>query len=197
MDDLVWNHISARCGDKTLITPGGMLWDEITPESIVSSSGNVTANVIHDAVYDARPDVQAVVHLHTPAAVAISCLEQGFICLDQNASQFFGDKVAYHEYEGLSTDLNEQAQIARDIGKTACVLVMRNHGYCTTGETVGEAWVRAWYFEKCCQLQLDCMKTQQTIHMPAEDAMLKAQALYTVDGGFQAGLVEWPAILRK
>ena len=123
---------------------------------MVSNSGNVTANIIHDAVYDARPDVKAVVHLHTPAAVAVSCLEQGvdpipifltfvlphcprlvsssvecsrlaagFLCLDQNSSQFFGDMVAYHEYEGLSTDLDEQAQIARDIGDKACVLLMR------------------------------------------------------------------------
>ena len=77
----------------------------------------------------------------TPAAVAVSCLEQGFLCLDQNSSQFFGDMVAYHDYEGLSTDLSEQDQIARDIGDKACVLLMRNHGYCTTGATVGEAWV--------------------------------------------------------
>ena len=107
----------------------------------------------------------------------------------------------------------------------------RNHGYCTTGDTVGEAWVRAWYllrgrldaihlvhwlappcfgvrlcdrdvprsryFEKCCQLQLDCMKTQQPIHMPLDDAMIKSQAQYTVGAGFQAGLYEWPAIMRK
>lgn len=39
---------------------------------------------------------------------------------------------------------------------------------------------RAWYFEKCCQLQLDCMKTQQPIRMPPDDAMIKSQAQYTV-----------------
>ena len=107
LDDLVWNHISARCGAGTLITPGGMLFDEVTPENLVANSGNVTANVIHDAIYDARPDVQSVVHLHTRSAVAVSCLEQGFMCLDQNGSQFFGDMVAYHEYEGISDALSE------------------------------------------------------------------------------------------
>jgi hypothetical protein len=124
MDDLVWNHISARCADgSVLITPGAMMWDEITPESLLKvrcpccgcasqptkcgsvcarpaelssaaaaglpaarrqDSENVTANVIHDAIYSRRPDAKAVVHLHTRAATAVSCLEGGFQCLDQN-----------------------------------------------------------------------------------------------------------------
>ena len=191
----MWNHISCRVGDKTLITPGGVLFDEVTPENLVMDSSNITANVIHDAVYAARPDVSAVVHLHTEASVAVSCLEQGFMCLDQNSAQFYGDMVACHEYEGLSTELSEQAQIARDLGEKACVLLMRNHGFCTTGSTVGEAWVRAWYFEKCCRLQLDCLKTGAAIHMPPTTAMEKAKPLY--NDIFKAGRYEWPAIMRK
>ena len=48
MDMLVWNHISARLPDGSiLITPGGMLWDEIAPDSISKSSyDNITADVI-------------------------------------------------------------------------------------------------------------------------------------------------------
>ena len=75
LPQLVWNHISCRVGDKTLITPGGVLFDEVTPENLVMDSSNITANVIHDAVYAARPDVSAVVHLHTEASVAVSCLD--------------------------------------------------------------------------------------------------------------------------
>ena len=41
-------------------------------------------------------------------------------------------------YEGLSDDAGEKAQIGRDIGDSACVLIMRNHGYCCVGATVGE-----------------------------------------------------------
>ena len=35
MDELVWNHISARIDDGWLITPGLMHWDEVSPESLV------------------------------------------------------------------------------------------------------------------------------------------------------------------
>ena len=78
MDMLVWNHISARYRTGCLITPGRKMWGQINPEDLVYSSSNVTADVIHDAVYSARPDIKAIIHLHTPAATAISCLEEGF-----------------------------------------------------------------------------------------------------------------------
>ena len=202
MDDLVWNHISARCADGTiLITPGEVLWDEVTPGGIVKQSDNSTANVIHEAIYDCgRDDIRAVVHLHTRAAVAISCMEPGsFEFLDQNSTQFLGE-IAYHEYEGLSDDAEgeEKRRIAEDMrmgGPKTSVLVMRNHGYCTVGSTVGEAWVRAWYWEKCCQLCLDVWSSGQTQVMPSQAALAKAKQQYDVD--FRAGMFEWPAIVRK
>ena len=79
MDDLTWNHISARVdgdgdGDNFLVTPGDRLWDDIEPKDLVLASDNVTANVIHSAIYSSRPDVQAIVHLHTPSVTTVSCL---------------------------------------------------------------------------------------------------------------------------
>jgi ribulose-5-phosphate 4-epimerase/fuculose-1-phosphate aldolase len=44
----------------------------------------MTANIIHDALYAANPETNAVAHLHSPAAVAVSCLSEGFLFLDQN-----------------------------------------------------------------------------------------------------------------
>ena len=49
------------------------------------------------------PDVKCIVHLHTPATVAVSCLKQGFRCLAQE-SAYFHKKVAYHTWEGISDD---------------------------------------------------------------------------------------------
>ena len=85
MDDLNWNHISCRSNEGgILITPGDRLWDMIEPEHIVKDSENLTANIIHEAIYSANPNVNSVVHLHTSCAVAVSCLDEGFLFLDQN-----------------------------------------------------------------------------------------------------------------
>ena len=66
-----------------MITPGDALWDMVEPEDILKESDNITANIIHDALYSSSPEVGAVVHVHSPAAKAVSCLEEGFIYLNQ------------------------------------------------------------------------------------------------------------------
>jgi len=96
MDELTWNHISAKLSDGTmLITPGDRLFDDISPQDLrKSGSKNVTADIIHASVYEGRSDVKCVIHLHTPATVAISCLKQGFKCIAQE-SALFHNKVVY------------------------------------------------------------------------------------------------------
>ena len=139
MDELSWNHISARMSNgETLITPGNRMFDDIRAGDLKKCSGNVTAEVIHAAVYKSRPDVKAVVHLHTPATVAVSCLADGFQCLAQE-SAYFHKRVAYHDWEGISDDVREGPRLEKavrsptDATSAPNVLVMRNHGFCTFG----------------------------------------------------------------
>merc|ERR1712023_436607 len=76
-DQLIWNHISAKAGDRILITPGDRMWCQVEPETLKLSSTNVTADILHAAVYAVGRHT-AVVHLHSPAVVAVACLEAGF-----------------------------------------------------------------------------------------------------------------------
>src|ERR1044071_222443 len=87
MDDLVYNHISARVPGEEghfLINAYGMTYDEITASSLVKIDfdGNVVEDsgtgyginhagfVIHSAVHRGRPDVACVIHTHKPAGMA-------------------------------------------------------------------------------------------------------------------------------
>ena len=67
--------------------------------------------VIHAAIYEARPDVRAIVHHHTPSVVAVACSKEGLQILTQDAAAFY-QRVAYHEWEGLSDDYDEKKRIA-------------------------------------------------------------------------------------
>jgi phosphoglycerate dehydrogenase-like enzyme/SAM-dependent methyltransferase len=196
MDELVWNHISVLLSDGTyLITPGSRMFDDIGPGDLVKSSGNVTADIIHDAVYKTRCDIKAIVHLHTPATVAVSCLEMGFVPLAQEAAPFVG-RVGRHPWHGVSNDREEQALIGEAIKDPKInTLIMENHGFCTFGRTLGEAWVLAYYFDKACQTQLNCLKTRQKINYPSEKVLAHA-AEQSVLPEFLPGACEWDA-LRK
>lgn len=196
MDELVWNHISVLLSDGSfLITPGSRMFDDIGPNDLVKSSGNVTADIIHEAVYKTRSDIKAIVHLHTPATVAVSCLEMGFVPLAQEAAPFIG-RVARHPWHGVSNDREEQALIGSAIKEgNVNTLLMENHGFCTFGRTLGEAWVLAYYFDKACQTQLTCLQTGQKINFPSEKVLAHA-AEQSVLPDFLPGACEWDA-LRK
>jgi ribulose-5-phosphate 4-epimerase/fuculose-1-phosphate aldolase len=195
-DELVWNHISVLLSDGSyLITPGDRMFDDIAPQDLVKSSGNVTADIIHDAVYKVRNDVKAIVHLHTPATVAISCLEMGFVPLAQEAAPFVG-RVVRHPWHGVSNDWEEQALLGEAVKDPKCnTLLMENHGFCCFGKTLGEAWVLAYYFDKACQTQLNCLQTGAKINFPNETVLAHAGEQSQIPE-FLPGNMEWKA-LRK
>lgn len=77
-------NISSRVGDRILMTPTGSIMGSLDGDrlSVFDSSGNhvdgdrpTKESVLHVAVYNARPDANAIVHLHSPYSVAVSCLE--------------------------------------------------------------------------------------------------------------------------
>ena len=115
------------------------MWNMITPDDLVLSSDNITANVIHEAIYSSRSDVKAVVHLHTQSVTTVSCLKTGLELYDQDGAGFAADgAVAYHKWEGISDDKSEQDSISKSFGSDAHTLIMHNHGACTTGDSVGQ-----------------------------------------------------------
>ena len=77
---------------------------------------NVTAGVIHGAIFEARPDVRAIVHVHTEAGQYVSCLpgESPLVLYTQDGGGFYG-KVNVHEFHGVATEQEECEIIAKDV----------------------------------------------------------------------------------
>ena len=77
-------NISVRIDDRLLVTPTGSSLSRVTADelAVVTLDGEVVGEPrpskevpLHRAVYTQRADAVAVVHLHSPYAVAASCLE--------------------------------------------------------------------------------------------------------------------------
>lgn len=204
MSEIINTHISLRVpGDSPtfLFNPHGMLFDEITASSLVrvDLAGNLVEPIewpvnaagvaIHGAILEARPDVNCVFHTHTPYTVAVSSLACGLLPMTQAALGFNGT-MAYHEYGRAATDPVERSRLAEDMGNKSAML-LRNHGAITTGKTVGEAFIHAYYLELACQFQVIAQSSGQPIHMPAEEHQ-NAPARMT--SGQQRA---WPGLLRS
>ncbi|MDF0732027.1 class II aldolase/adducin family protein [Pseudomonas entomophila] len=176
MTDLIFTHISVRLPGPEhhfLINPYGLLFDEITASNLVKIDlhGNAVEPsphpvnpagfVIHSAIHGAREDARCVLHTHTRAGCAVAALECGLLPVNQMSMAFYG-KVAYHTYEGIALDLDEQQRLVADLGDKP-VMILRNHGLLTVGASVGEAFLRMYYLEKACEIQLAAQSAGQLV----------------------------------
>jgi ribulose-5-phosphate 4-epimerase/fuculose-1-phosphate aldolase len=212
-DDLIFTHISARLPDeggkaRFLLNPYGVTFDEMTATALlkVDVDGQVVGETpyfsnpagftIHSALHMARDDAHCVIHLHTPHGVAVSAQEGGLRRYTQFA-MVVHDDVAYHDYEGIATDLDERERLVRDIGRCN-FLILRNHGTLTVGLNCATAFLRMYFLEQACRAQI---LAQSDTRPPREEApAMSAKVLQQGAPAFMPGLgdnLAWPALLRK
>ena len=99
---------------------------------------NMTAYYIHAPVHEARPEVVAVAHTHTPYATPWAANVEYFRMICQEATAFFEDHAIFEGDEVQVTDFDTGKRIAAALGETKAVL-LRNHGPLTVGGSVEEA----------------------------------------------------------
>ncbi|MDQ0510548.1 class II aldolase/adducin family protein [Ancylobacter amanitiformis] len=219
MDDSIFTHISAKAPQSAemhgrelfLLNSYGLRFNEVKASELVTvdldgsivddplgHGINAAGFTIHSAVHAARPDAACVLHTHTVAGVAVSCMEEGLLPLNQWALQFY-DRVAYHAYEGIALDMSERDRLVADLG-TRNAMILRNHGLMTCGRTVGEAFILMYYLERACQAQLAALSTGRALRLPtAEIAELTARQTESWDSlHAESGLddPEWNAFVR-
>lgn len=208
-DDLVYTHISAALPDTDghyLINPFGLAFSEVTPDNLVKVDVegrmveptqhrvNPTGFAIHGAVHAARADARCVMHLHAPAGTAVSMLKCGLLPLSQHAMRFYGH-LAYHDYEGVALDAEEQLRLVANLGRHPA-MILRNHGTLTCGRTVAEAYVLMHTLETACRLQLAAMAASGDLVIPPQPVLSKAVS-QLVDESVPEGEIEWPSLVRR
>lgn len=205
--DIIWNHITAKTSnhkDTFLINPFGLRYDEITATNLVeidldgnvinsNSKINDTGYIIHSAIHRSRKDINCIMHAHSRAGLAISCLSDGLIPMIQDSAIFY-KRISYHSWEGMSTDQNECNRLAKSLGKNNS-MILRNHGLLTCGSTIPETFMLMYYLDRACKNQIDVMSTGMKKDVPTDNIMEYAANQYE-DPRFKLGAHEWPALIR-
>ncbi|XP_055719962.1 alpha-adducin-like isoform X21 [Salvelinus fontinalis] len=166
---LIYNHLTVRVNsdqERFLIVPFGLLYSEVSASSLVKiniqgeivdrGSTNLGVNqagfTLHSAIYAARPDIKCIVHVHTPAGAAVSAMKCGLLPISPEALTL--GEVAYHDYHGILIDEEEKVLIQKNLGPTSKVLILRNHGLVSVGETVEEAFYYIHNLVTACEIQV-------------------------------------------
>ena len=212
--DLVFTHISARLPDEDgehrfLINPYGVMFDEMTASSLVKIDDqgmikqstpyfvNPAGFTIHSAVHDARADAAFVIHVHTAFGMAVAAQKEGLLRLSQMAMQVHDD-IAYHDYEGIALDLDERERIVSNLGSHS-LMILRNHGTLTLGPSAGTAFLRLYFLENACRVQIHAQAAGRD-HLIYETEEMSARVHGQSAPAFMPGMGDnlvWPGLMRK
>lgn len=199
LHEATWNHFSTRMPgypERFLISPPSVHWSLVDASSLVErgpesqaqleASGGLAwvAYCIHAPVLWARPDVAAVLHVHSPHIVALSMLETPRLeAAEQSALDFHGRVSVSTRYDGeMPAGLGHGEELARDLGDRD-VLIMRHHGAIVVGKTLAEAYTDVYALERAARALILALSTGRALRCFPDEVAARLTA-----GGKSAAL---------
>ncbi|KAL5248492.1 hypothetical protein ACHWQZ_G017626 [Mnemiopsis leidyi] len=213
-DELIYGHLTLRVPgtQHILINPFGMHYNEITASSLVKIdlAGNIidkgtsdfsfqrTGYVIHSAIHENRPDLNALMHIHSRAGVGVACSVDALVPMCQHS--VFIEPVSYHPFRGIVTEESEKVELAENFVAPSKCLLMKNHGLLTGGATIEEAFIRMYMFQTVCQAYVDAGYTHRPV--PSEtilsgDVIKQSVEAAASQDGKHFGMLDFRALARQ
>lgn len=146
-------NVSVRCGDHMLVTPSAVPPSELTPDLVAKMAIEDHDGAIegahhgprkpssewrfHRDILRARPEVDAVVHTHSPFATVMAIGRREIPAVHYMIAAFGGATIRCSDYATFGTaELSAHALAALE-GRNGCLLA--NHGSITVGPTLSRA----------------------------------------------------------
>jgi L-fuculose-phosphate aldolase len=178
-------NASTRMGGGMLITPTGMGAELSSPDLPFVAWGGTTRGRwkpssewhFHEAIYKARPDVQAVVHTHSAHATALACLRRPLPSFHYMVAVAGGDSVPLVPYFTFGTEALSAAVAQAMHNRDACLLA--NHGLVAAGATMAQALKVVEEVESLCGMYLQALAV-------GEPALLSAAQMAEVIDKFRS-----------
>lgn len=157
-------NISARCGDKILITSSGSSNGYLSEDEIVlmDFDGNLiegnkkpsSEKMLHAKFYQMRPDVNSIIHVHSPYLSTFACCN---IPLDEPImaeNVFYFGQIPLAEY-GLPSSCDLVDKTSKYF-KDYDVVLMANHGVISGDKTMKDAYLKLELAESYAQVVFNC-----------------------------------------
>jgi autoinducer 2 (AI-2) kinase len=158
-------NVSARVpgGGQVLITPSLLFKGDLRPDVLVcidEAGKRLDPNAMspssewpmHCAIYQARPDVGAVIHAHAPQATILGLSDLPFLPISTEAV-FVGDLPRVPFIMPGTTDL---AQAVTDALGDGVAVLMQNHGLIVAASGLRQAATLSEIVERTAEVILGC-----------------------------------------
>lgn len=165
-------NVGVRCGDRLLVTPSGVPARDLTARSMVllAMSGEVLGPGrpssewrFHRDILASRPDLHAVVHVHSPFATTLACLGLEVPPFHYMIAAVGGATIRCAPYALFGTqELSDHALAAlRD--RKACLLA--NHGMIAAGRDLAQALALCIEVESLCEQYWRARQIAEPAHL--------------------------------
>jgi L-ribulose-5-phosphate 4-epimerase len=154
------------------ITPSNYDYMKMTPEDVCVLDfglqvleGKLKPSVesaMHGAIYETRPDVNAVVHTHQVYASALSLINAPIPALFDEQARFLGRTVEIIPYAPSGTGFLKNA-IARNVKNHNNAFLMQNHGALCFGHDIERAEHNVEILEKCSLAYLLALCSERSV----------------------------------
>jgi L-fuculose-phosphate aldolase len=196
-------HVSVRAEDGSGFWINGMeYFEETVPEGVVKldfecqmlvGTGDCAPAVeFHAKIYQARPDVNSIVHTHAHFTKVLAATGT-LLGMYHDESGLFLDEQVIHYDDGM--DLPVQGRVLAETAGDKHVVILNNHGAVFLGETLQNATVEAFLFEECARIQYETLQIGGREH--TREYALRAKAAgrkYVVPGVWDA---QWRWLHRE
>lgn len=123
--------------------------------------------MIHAAIYEARPDVNSVVHTHQPLATAFSVAGVPILPIYNQAAPFALETPIFPSPRLIYT-VQDGVEICQTLGNRMAML-LQGHGIVVVGDSLEYATVHAIYLERAAQMQWVSSCVGKPVTMPQKD----------------------------
>ncbi len=157
-----WGNVSARDPETNLIyiTPSGMDYQKIQADDIVVLDSSMriidgdrfpsVEKALHVKVYNARPDVNAVIHTHPLYSSVLGVNRMDLPGISEDFVQIVGDKMICSEY-ALPGTIELAQNVVNGLGERNGVL-LPNHGTVVIGKDMPTALTTCHVVEKTAHI---------------------------------------------
>ena len=176
-DSNVGGHVSVRgsaagAPDDTFWVTGFEYFDQTTPDRIALLGYDLQPRVgelkmspavnFHARIYQRRPDVNAIVHLHSHHISVLSSTGRTVGMYNVSSVLFHEEQATYYD-DGMKPHL----AVVDALGDKRVVL-MKNHGAIIVSDSLENATIEALTLESCARYHLECEAVGGTEILDAE-----------------------------
>lgn len=171
-------NVSVRYQDGMLITPTGTAYEQLTEDSIVyvdkngkHEEGKLPSSEwqFHLAVYEARPDLDAVVHNHALNCAAVSILGEPIPAIHYMIACSGTDHIPCVPYATFGT--SKLADYVKEGIKISKAILLSHHGLITADKTLDKALSIAHEVEVIAEWYLKLLATGKPVPTLSKEQM--------------------------